>query len=170
MLLLVLSAALVATACGDGAPRVPTGDPLTVVQTSAERTPRAGLLRVIVTGPEETLDGEVRLVSGTGPSEIRERALAALDVARWATKAVAYGGQQVRGVSTMRYEVTAREGGRVDVWVDVEGFARRIQLPDGPLDGSPPPVRDNGLPGYVTVDFVVVARPQLKIAPGGPDL
>lgn len=149
---------------------MPTGDPLTVVQTSADLTPRAGVLRVFVNGPTESLEGEVGLASGTGPPAIRERALAALDVARWATKAVAYGGQQVRGVSTMRYEVTTREGGQVDVWVDVEGVARRVQLPDGPLDASPPPTQANGLPALVTLDFVVI-RQSAGLRPAGePDL
>ena len=155
-------------ACGDGTPRVPTGDPLTVVQTSAELTAAAGVLRVFVDAPKENLEGEVNLAAETGPADVRERALAALDVARWATKAVAYGGQQVRGVSTMRYDVTTRDGGNVDVWVGVDGVARRILLPDGPLDGTPPSIQENGLPGFVTVDFLVV-RPMARPA-GPPDL
>ena len=150
--MLLLVTALTA-GCGDRAARVPTGDPLSVVHAAADRTERAGEIRVFVDEPGESVNAVVDLAREAGPTEIRERARSALDVLRTATKAVAYGGQQVRGTSTMRYEVTPRGGGDIDVWVSVDGRARRVQLPDGPL-AEPPPLQPNGLPGFVTIDFV----------------
>lgn len=144
--------------CAERPPRVPTGDPLEVVQASADLTERAGEIRVFVDAPGESVSAVVDLARGVGPAGIRERARLALDVIRTADKAVAYGGQQVRGASTMRYEVTPRGGGDIDVWVSVDGAARRVQLPDGPL-AEDPPIQPNGLPGLVTIDFVLSARP-----------
>ena len=164
-LLFLLTAAL-ATGCGDRPARVPTGEPLDVVRASADLTERSGDVRVFVDAPGESVNAVVDLARGVGPNEIRQRARLALDVIRTATKAVAYGGQQVRGVSTMRYEVTPRGGGDIDVWVDVDGMARRVQLPDGPL-AEAPPIQPNGLPGLVTIDFVFSARP---VRAGPPDL
>ena len=127
-----------------------------MVRASADRTEKAGQIKVFVDAPGESVNAVVDLAKGAGTAEVRERARLALDVIRTADKARAYGGQQVRGVSTMRYDVTPRGGGEIDVWVSVDGLTRRVQLPDGPLD-EPPPIQPNGLPGLVTIDFVVPA-------------
>lgn len=155
---LILFTIALAGACGDSPPRVPTGEPLQVVRASADVTERSGEITVFVDAPGETVRAAVDLAKDLGPSEVRQRARSALDVIRTATKAVAYGGQQVRGVSTMRYEVTPQGGGDIDVWVSVDGMARRVQLPDGPL-AEAPPIQPNGLPGFVTIDFVPPERP-----------
>lgn len=163
---LALSSILVA-ACGDSAPRVPTGDPLEVVRESADVTVNAGLATVYVDSPGESASAAVDLAREVGPEEIRARALEALELARRATKATAYGGQQVRGASTMRYEVTPEGGGRLDVWVDVAGRARRIQFPPGDLSATPPPTQPNGLPALVSIDFEF---PDAQLRAGEPDL
>ena len=164
---LLLVAVTLAGACGDRPPRVPTGEPLSVVRTSADLTERSGEMRVFVDAPGESVNAVVDLARGAGPVEIRERAGAALAAIRTAEQAEAFGGQQVRGISTMRYDVTPRGGGDIDVWVSVDGRARRVQLPDGPLT-EPPPTQANGLPGLVTIDFVF--SPQPVVREGPPDL
>ena len=110
---------------------------------------------MIVESPRQNLEASLDLAREEGPAEIRERALHALDVARVASEARAYGGQQVRGASTMRYEIETEDGAEADIWIDVAGRARRVQLVDGPLDASPPPTQPNGLPALVTIDFVL---------------
>ena len=134
-----------------------------VVRGAADLTERSGSITVFVDAPGESVNAVVDLAGGVGPAEIRERARRALDLIRTADSAVAYGGQQVRGVSTMRYQVTPHGGGDIDVWVSVDGVARRVQLPDGPL-AEPPPTQPNGLPGLVTIDFVIPPR----LVPAGP--
>lgn len=124
---------------------------------------------MFVAAPNESVDAEIDLATPRGPAGVRDHALNALRLVRTAKEARAYGGQQVRGTSTMRYEVTAGDGGEFDVWIDVAGRVRRVLLPDGPLTASPPPTLPNGLPALVTIDFVFDG-PQLEVAPGGPDL
>lgn len=163
-----------ATACGDSPPRVPTGDPLEVVRASADLTERVGRVTVFVDSPGESVSGEVDLEAapGSGPeildrTDIRERARSALDVARRAVTARAYGGQQVRGVSTMRYEITYPGDWEADVWIDVDGRIRRVQAADGATRGSPNPTQPNGLPALVTIDFVFSGA---QLPTGQPDL
>ena len=149
-----LAVVVFAVSCG-GEPRVPTGEPLTVVRAAPDLTIAAGTITVIVESPRQNLQDSVDLGREDGPSAVRRRALEALDVARSASEAVPYGGQQVRGASTMRYEIETEDGAEADIWIDVEGRARRVQLVDGPLDASPPPTQPNGLPALVTIDFVL---------------
>lgn len=137
--------------------RVPTGDPLSVVKAAPGQTANAGPVTVVVSAPGADLEGRVDLATDEGPQDVRRHAGAALERVGEAAKAVPYGGQQVRGASTMRYEVTTGEGTRIDVWIDVEGRVRRVELPDAPADAPPeavPPTQPNGLPALVTVDFV----------------
>lgn len=150
-------------------PQVPTGDPLEVVRAAPDLTTRAGRVRVFVAAPLQSLEAELDLSSPDGPEEVREQAVAALDLVRTVDEARPYGGQQVRGAPTMRYEVTVEGGGEFNVWVDVEGRVRRVLRPDGPLTDSPPPKHPTGLPALITIDFVF-DEPEVKIAPGGPDL
>ena len=138
-----------------------------MVRSSADLTERAGEIRVFVDAPGESVNAVVDLARGDGPAEVRDRARLALEVIRTAERAEAYGGQQVRGVSTMRYDVSPRGGGDIDVWVSVDGLVRRVQLPAGPLD-EPPPIQQNGLPGLVTIDFVIST--QAGAGPEAPDL
>ena len=127
------------------------------MRSAADRTIAAGTIIVIVDSPRENLQGSVDLEREEGSAAVRERALSALDLARSAAEARPYGGQQVRGASTMRYEIETQEGAEADIWIDVEGRARRVQVGDGPLDATTPPTQPNGLPALVTVDFVVPA-------------
>lgn len=147
---------------------MPTGEPLTVVRSAPDVTMAAGTITVFVESPRTSLEASVDLGREEGPAEVRERALAALELARSATEAMPYGGQQVRGASTMRYEIETDDGAEADIWIDVEGRARRVQVVDGPLDADPPPTQPNGLAALVTIDFVY--PPKMKVAPGGPDL
>lgn len=143
--------------CTSNEPRVPTGDPLSVVKAAPEHTANAGPVTVVVSAPDEDLEGRVDLATGEGPPDVRRHADTALERVGRAAKAVPYGGQQVRGASTMRYEVTTAEGTRIDVWIDVEGRVRRVELPDAPPDAPPeasPPTQPNGLPALITIDFV----------------
>jgi hypothetical protein len=167
--LLVLLVALFGGACSNVPQQVPTGDPLEVVKEAPDRTVEAGPVRVFVAAPGESLEAQLDLARASGPSDVRTHALDALQAVRDAEQARAYGGQQVRGASAMRYEVTTGDGGEFDLWIDVEGRVRRVLLPDGPLAASPPPTQANGLPALVTIDFVF-DDPGPVIAPGGPDL
>ena len=151
--LALLAFGLLFAACADVEPRVPDGEPLEVVRDAAERTTDGGVVEVFVSRPDGSLEGEVDLARGSGPPDVREQAAAALERLAQATEAVPYGGQQVRGAATMRYEVTTA-GAEIDVWVDGSGRARRVQMPDGEPGQSPPPTQENGVPALVTVDFV----------------
>ena len=133
---------------------MPTGDPLTVVRAAPEATAAAGPVTVFVSGPKRSLEGRINLATAEGPAPVRERAETVLALLGRATKAVPYGGQQIRGASTMRYEVTTQEGTGIDAWIDVEGRARRVEVPDALPGASPAPTQPNGLPALVTVDFV----------------
>ena len=154
--------AAVVGACGDRPPRVPTGDPLEVVRASADLTERVGRVTVFVDSPGDSLRAELNLATDLTSGDIhsrfdiRERARASLDIARRAVGAEAYGGQQVRGVSTMRYDVELPGGWEADVWIDVTGRVRRVQFAEGEkaTPESPDPTQPNGLPALVTVDFV----------------
>ena len=150
-----MAVVLLTASCGDGEPRVPTGEPLSVVRAAADRTIAAGPLTVVVESPRQHVEASIDLAGDEGPVEIRARALEALELARSASEATPYGGQQVRGASTMRYEIETEEGAEADIWIDVEGRARRVQLVDGPLTATPPPTQPNGLPALVTIDFVL---------------
>lgn len=166
---LILLGILFGGACANVPQQVPTGDPLEVVKGSPDRTLGAGPVTVFVAAPSESLEAELDLASPAGPQDVRTHALGALQLVRTAKEARAYGGQQVRGASAMRYEVTTRDGGEFDLWIDVEGRVRRVLLPDGPLTASPPPTTPNGLPALVTIDFVFEETRSTR-ATGGPDL
>ncbi|MBW3537455.1 MAG: hypothetical protein KY395_06780 [Actinobacteria bacterium] len=169
LFVIVLAGAL--GGCASDQPRVPTGDPLSVVKAAPEQTTSAGPVTVVVSAPDEDLEGRVDLATGEGPLEVRRHADIALERVGRAAKAVPYGGQQVRGASTMRYEVTTAEGSRIDVWIDVEGRVRRVELPDAPADAPPeasPPTQPNGLPALVTVDFVFPAADPAESPRPGP--
>jgi hypothetical protein len=148
--------AAVAGACA-GEPGLPTGDALTVIRDAPAATRSAGEFLAFVQSPGRSRQGDVDLASQTGPVDIRSRVEAVLDLLEDAEEAVAFGGQQIRGASTLRYEVTTAEGADIDVWIDSENRARRIEVPNVPL---PPPDRpaptqpENGLPDLLTVDLV----------------
>lgn len=165
---LVLALVGFGAACSNVPPQVPSGDPLEVVMEAPDRTIDAGAVRVFVAAPSSSLEAELDLAGLQGPADVRKHALGALEVVRTAADARAYGGQQVRGAPTMRYEVTTRDGGEFDLWIDVEGRVRRVLLPEGPLTASPPPTSPNGLPALVTIDFVF-SGPAAEVAPGGPN-
>lgn len=158
-LLIPAIALALAGACG-GEPRVPEGVPLEVVRQAPEATAAAGPADVFLEAPGETLNVELDLGAGTGPAEVRRRVVEILSLLDDAEEARPFGGQQVRGAATFRYEVITAEGADIDVWVDNELRVRRIQIPAVPLppDDSPPPTQpENGLPALLTVDLVFAA-------------
>lgn len=78
---------------------------------------------------------------------------AALDLLVGARDIGSYGGQEVRGVSTMRYEFVARGGARCDVWIDSVGRVRRLQFPTDPEHTTTSLSREGVAFGVTTVDF-----------------
>lgn len=151
----VLAALLLfGTACAAGEPRVPPGEPLSVVRAAPAITRNAGAFEVFVSRFGSGDNAEVDLGRGLGPTAVRREAERALDLLADAEEATPYGGQQVRGAPTFRYEVTNSEGATFNAWIDIEGRARRVLTPDGPLSASPAPTHPNGQPALLTIDFV----------------
>lgn len=149
---------LIAAACsGGGEPRVPEGPPLTVVRDAPAITRSAGRFEVFLEAPGESASAEVDLGAGSGPAEVRARLEALLGLLEDARRATPFGGQQVRGAASFRYEVETAEGADIDVWIDASGRLRRIEVPNVPLppDETPAPTQPgNGLPSLLTVDLV----------------
>ena len=169
-------ALLAMPACGSGEPRLPTGEPLEVVRTAPEATIAAAPATISLSEHTGLREEVVDFAPPFGPVE--EQALLALDLLRGTTAAKPYGGQGVRGVSTLRYDVTIdvtravattpsgrrqalgalapTEGQKatfeVDVWIDVEGRVRRVQRAVDPTADPPVTVR-GGTAAVITVDI-----------------
>lgn len=119
--------ALAVAGCA-GEPRVPVGDPLEVVLRSPDATIAAGRAQVTVTTPDGSQENTVDLHAKPRDT-VGAAALEALTLVRRAKGAEAYGGQEIRGASTMRYDVDLDNGHkrRIDVWIDVAFRVRRVQ-------------------------------------------
>jgi len=140
-----------------GEPRVPEGEPLTVVRDSPDVTRAGGEFEVFVESPGKVDSATLDLGAASGPAEVRSQLEALLGLLDDAREARPFGGQQVRGAASFRYEVLTVEGADIDVWIDASGRIRRIEVPDVPLppDETPAPTQpDNGLPALLTVDLV----------------
>ncbi|HUQ40475.1 MAG TPA: hypothetical protein VM030_10000 [Acidimicrobiales bacterium] len=161
--------------CGADRPKLPTGDPIAIVAGSAEATARLPRARVVVTDPDSNLDAVVTLAD-PGTRDVDRYAAAVLTMLSAASDVDPFGGQAIRGVSTMRYSVTVDAGraNRVlgptdplgdlgtstfetDVWIDADRHVRRVQLATVP-GKSPPPTARGGVPALLTVDFVSFPR------------
>ncbi len=166
---------LATAACGDRPPRLPSGPPLSVVLAAPERTLAAGRAEVIVADPARSRTAHVDLAAPF--DAVEADAVVALDLLRGAIQVDPYGGQGVRGVSTMRYDVSvdfaqavartpvdrraalqrlesrpSTRPAEIAVWIDLEGRARRVQR-SLDLVSSPPVTTADGFPAVVTTDY-----------------
>jgi hypothetical protein len=173
---LVVTLTVATAACSNGPRRLPSGPPLAVVLAAADHTMAAGGATVIVADPTQTRTTRTDLAAPFDP--IEADAVVALDLVRGAVQADPYGGQGVRGASTMRYDVSvdfakaiertpperraalerlrpkvaSAKPAEIAVWVDVAGRARRVQR-SLELAASPPVTTLDGFPAVVTTDY-----------------
>ncbi len=198
-LTIVAIVALVAVGAGCTAPgngdAGPTGKPETVVAEAPDRTLAARTARVEAAapgtygGPRVTAAGSVTFATGADTLVLRPRPdratpfgvaepAAALDLLRGVVGVTPYGGAEVQGIGTKRYEVeidlfkaitsTPPErrtdlhllDGRLgsdkriwgDVFVDSQGRVRRILLPVA-TDSDRPHGDSKRIPPLVSIDF-----------------
>src|SRR4029079_19347942 len=113
---IVLAAvALVAlVACGNDPTRGPVGEPTEIVQAAPGRTVAQGTARVQVAIRNAVGTGTVNLRTGAADVKIEPpgqtapefaRPTLAIDVVRNAVSIVPYGGAEVRGASTIKYQL-----------------------------------------------------------------
>lgn len=170
-LLSVAATAALLTGCGADRPALPSGDPLEIVGKAADTTARLAHATVSVTDPATNLEAMVTPVR-PGHGRADRYATAALQVLHAAVDVDPFGGQAIRGVSTMRYSVTADAAVaraalgpgaplgdlgpktfELDVWIDAGYRVRRVQLATVP-GATPPPTARGGVPALLTVDFL----------------
>lgn len=181
-------ALLALVACGKGDPG-PEDSPIAVVRAAPDTTVGAGSARVSTTGPYVQATGTVTFVSGRDTMALTGRntqavpwgvnePVAALDLLRGVIDVFAYGGAQVQGIGTKRYELVldldkamaatpaARQAdlrlldGRIgddgevwaDVFVDSAGRVRRILLPVA-TESERPHGDSKRIPQLVSIDF-----------------
>jgi hypothetical protein len=133
--------AVVAGACsGNGSPG-PTGKPETVVRKAPDLTAAAGTARVVGAAPGVTATGLVTFATGaddlvpaglkaaTPPFGVTEPA-AVLDLLRGVVSVESYGGAEVQGEGTKRYQVVID----LDKAIAATPVARRAELEQ--LDGQ----------------------------------
>jgi hypothetical protein len=168
----------VAAAAGCGADRTggPKGDPTTIVSTSPDRTIAAGTARVDVAIPGATAAGTIDFRDGRADLRVQppsatahelRNPLVALDVVRAAVKVTPYGGAEVRGASTIKYELevapaealeAALGGGLTgdtfyaDVFIDAQRRIRRVSIPLD-LNERRPSRTNRILAKLATIDF-----------------
>lgn len=176
-LALVVTAALTGLAgCGKDRSGGPKGDPTEIVSGGPAKTEAAGTARVevairaaVATGAADfvakTASMQVKPVTASEP-ELRDP-LVALDIVRAMASVRVYGGAEVRGASTIKYEldvaptpdlVTRMGVGPkkgtfyADVFVDSLGRIRRVTVPIDP-DEKRPSDTHKILAKVVTIDF-----------------
>lgn len=180
--------------CGGEEAALPDGTPVEVVGRAPDVTLATGRAEVVVSAPTLTASGEIDFATGESdfvfepdrPSaearlELRDPR-AVVDLVRGATEVVSYGGSEVRGASTLRYEVqldparaaartpaerrdviediAARRGqGTIfaDVFVDRFNRLRRVTIPVDYRD-TRPMGRERRIVPQITVDFTAFAR------------
>jgi hypothetical protein len=187
--LAVLSLVFAVTACNGNGDAGPTGHPDTVVADAPDLTVSSKTAYVVGAAPNVTATGRVDFT--TGADNLRPRGLdaknppfgvvqpaAVIDLLRGVTKVRAYGGAEVQGEGTKRYEVeldlakaiaaTPEErradlhllDGLVgeddelwaDVFVDRTGRVRRVLLPVH-TESNRPYGDDKSIPQMVSVDY-----------------
>lgn len=186
-LVLAVGAVALVPACGSERTGGPRGAPEAVVRGAPDRTFAQRRARVEAAAPDAGSRGAVRFdrpqpllpVTPPGAPAYPEltRPLGLVDLVRGAFRVVSYGGVEVRGVSTFRYEVLvnveraveAAPGDRrgdvegflralgrapfyADVWIDAQGRVRRIQVPVDKTTRRPA-TRDRRPPRLITVDL-----------------
>jgi hypothetical protein len=178
---LSLAAAVALAGCGDDRSGGPKGDPTALLSQAPDRTVAAGRAKVAVATPAAVADGTVDFASGQAtmsvkPATAREPELTnpavALDVVRAMASVDPYGGAEVRGASTIKYELDiapsaeliAKLGGGLradtfyaDVFIDSQGRIRRVTLPID-LNERRPSDRHEILAKLITIDFYDFGR------------
>jgi len=177
---LACATVLVAGLAGCGKDRTggPRGTPVAVVSASPGDTLKAGRASVQAATSTANSDGWVDFahrqvhvtVAGRGasaaPALLRDPLLA-VEVVRGAVDVVEYGGAEVRGASTIRYEFDvdpnraalgpAANGLRrptfyADAWIDSQGRLRQVLVPAN-LNEARPGTNSSATPEVVTVQF-----------------
>ncbi len=175
-------------ACGKGDPG-PEASPDDVVRAAPNATVRAASARVSTTGPYVQATGTVNFATGVDTMALTGRdtqnvpwgvdqPAAALDLLRGVVDVFAYGGAQVQGIGTKRYELVidldkaiaatpaprrpdlrllvGKIGDDGEVWADVfvdrSDRVRRILLPVA-LESERPHGDSKLIPQLVSVDF-----------------
>ena len=164
-------------ACGDDRTGGPTGDPTTIVGKAPDSTVAAGAAKVLIATPSGRASGTVDFATGQArvrlapadaprPPLIDKPALA-LDVVRAAASVEPYGGSEVQGASTIRYELdiapppglVEQLGGDLrgdtfyaDVYIDSQYRIRRVTIPLD-LNERRPSRTNRILAKLITVDF-----------------
>jgi hypothetical protein len=176
-LALVIAAVAVAlVACGSDRSGGPKGDASAIVDRAPDRTIAERSARVQAATPAGSADGTVDFATGRTDVTIRPESaavpalrdpLVALDVVRAVASVTPYGGAEVRGASTIKYELDIAPPpdliaklGRgpksgtfyADVFIDAQYRIRRVAFPLDPDEKRP--TRDNViLAKLVTIDF-----------------
>lgn len=170
----VVALAAVLVACGGDRSGGPRGEPSAVVGAAPDKTVAAARASVSGAGPGVVAEGTVDFVAGTskvrveGPKaagagpELRDP-VRVVDLVRGAVEVDPYGGAEVRGASTIRYELEVDPGRAqvegfgsepffADVWIDSDGRIRRVLLPTD--KSKPRPAgHDPERLDLITVDF-----------------
>lgn len=169
--------AIALAGCGADRSGGPRGDATAIVSHAPDRTTAARTAKVAVATPTATADGAIDLASGAAQMRVRPvdahepeltQPALALDVVRAIASVVPYGGAEVRGASTIKYEVdvapseelVAKLGGSglrgdtfyADVYIDSQGRIRRVTLPIDLNEKRPSDTRKI-LAKLVTIDF-----------------
>lgn len=152
--------ALVAGACGSAEGAGPRGEPAAIVRRAPGRTVAQGRAEVAANAPGVQSAGSIDLRTGAPdvrvegartPNAFVTDPVLALDVVRGAVRVRHYGGLEVQGVGTIKYELdvdparalAATPAGRrrrlarvmpsrrfyADVFIDTQGRIRRVLLP-----------------------------------------
>lgn len=181
-------AALAATGCAGEEAALPRGTPAAVLARTPDATLAAGRAMVIASARTARAEADVDFRRFTAavtyePADLRDPRLelrdpiAVVDLVRGATEIDPYGGSEVRGASTMRYQVKIDAGlaatrtpadrragleavatdldGRTvfaDVYVDRHYRLRRVTLPADYREERPRG-RDRRIVEVITVDF-----------------
>ena len=178
-----------AAACAGGGDAGPTAKPDTVVAAAPDTTMAAHTARVVGAAPNVTATGRVDFLTGADRLRVRglkpddppfgvEQPAAVIDLLRGVVHVRAYGGAEVQGEGTKRYEVdidlakairatpeARRADLRVldglvgpddelwaDVFVDRTGRVRRVLLPVH-TESNRPYGDDQSIPQMVSVDY-----------------
>ena len=171
-----VTVAMATAACGKDRSGGPRGDATSIVMKSPDITAAAGRAKVHVATPNATGDGTVDFGGATAHVAVRPgnqpepefaNPALALDIVRSVVSVLPYGGAEVRGASTIKYEVDvapppdllAKLGQTMkhdtfyaDVFVDSKGRVRELARPID-LNEPRPSQSKQILAKQVTVDF-----------------
>ena len=175
--MVVIIAALVVATCGGDRTGGPKGDPAEIVSKSPDRTIAARTAKVAIATPSARGAGTVDFVTGSADVRVTpesaqhpllmDKPALALDVVRAAASIEPYGGSEVQGASTIRYELdiapppglVEQLGGGLrgdtfyaDVYIDAQYRIRRVTIPLD-LDERRPSRTNRILAKLITIDF-----------------